>query len=93
MREGRQVSNRTLRQFGLDSGEVTQALAELVNRGLPYKVGGRRYTEYLLDEDHRPAKPGPLDYLLPEHAGTARATGSGTTGSGGSSRCSPADGH
>ena len=49
MREGRQVSNGTLRQLGLDSREATNALADLVARGLAYRSGGRRYAEYLLD--------------------------------------------
>ena len=49
MREGRQVSNGTLRQLGLDSREATHALADLVARGLAYRSGGRRYAEYLLD--------------------------------------------
>jgi len=48
MREGRQVSNGTLRQLGLDSREATHALADLVARGLAYRSGGRRYAEYLL---------------------------------------------
>jgi ATP-dependent DNA helicase RecG len=52
MREGRQVANGTLRQLGLDSRDATNALADLVGRGLAYKVGGRRYAEYLLDDDH-----------------------------------------
>ena len=75
MREGRQVSNGTLRQLGLDSRDATIALTDLVNRGLAYKVGGRRYAEYLLDEDRGPDEQGLLDDLLPEHAGTARVTG------------------
>jgi len=75
MREGRQVSNGTLRQIGLDSRDATVALTDLVNRGLAYKVGGRGYAEHLLDEDHQPDEQGLLDDLLPEHAGTAPATG------------------
>lgn len=66
MREGRQVSHGTLRQLGLDSREATHALADLVDRGLAYKVGGRRYAEYLLDEDRLPDEQGLLDDLLPE---------------------------
>lgn len=66
MHEGRQVSNGTLRQLGHDSRDATNALTDLVNRGLAYKVGGRRYAEYLLDEDHRSDGPGLFDDLLPE---------------------------
>lgn len=66
MREGRQVTNGTLRQLGLDSRDATHALADLVNRGLAYEVGGRRYAEYLLDEDRLPDEQGLLDDLLPE---------------------------
>jgi ATP-dependent DNA helicase RecG len=49
MREGRQVSNASLRQLGFDSREATAALADLVQRGLVVKTGGRRYATYLLD--------------------------------------------
>jgi ATP-dependent DNA helicase RecG len=51
MREGRTVSNGTLRQLGLDSREATQALADLVSRGLALRAGGRRYAEYVLASD------------------------------------------
>lgn len=51
MREGRPVSNATLRQLGLDSRVATAALTDLVNRRLAYRVGGRRYAEYLLDDN------------------------------------------
>jgi ATP-dependent DNA helicase RecG len=61
MREGRQVSNGTLRQLGLDSRDATHALADLVSRGLAYKAGGRRYAEYLLVEDRLPDVPGLFD--------------------------------
>lgn len=65
MREGRQVSNGSLRQLGLDSRDATQALTDLVNRGLAYRVGGRRYAQYLLDEDRPPDAAGLFDDLLP----------------------------
>lgn len=57
MKEGRQVSNGTLRQLGLDSRDATHALADLVARGLAYRSGGRRYAEYLLLDQigHEPA--------------------------------------
>ncbi len=51
MREGRPVSNATLRQLGLDSRESTQALTDLVSRGLTDRVGGRRYAAYVLNDD------------------------------------------
>lgn len=66
MREGRQISNGTLRQLGLDSRDATAALIDLVNHGLAYKVGGRRYAEYLLDEDRRAAGPDLFDDRPPE---------------------------
>lgn len=50
MREGRHVSNGTLRQLGLDSREATQALGDLVTRGLVSRVGGHRYAQYVLDD-------------------------------------------
>lgn len=61
MREGRQVSNGTLRQLGLDSRDATQALADLVTRGIAYKIGGRRYAEYILADDRLPDQPGIFD--------------------------------
>lgn len=63
MREGRHVSNGTLRQLGLDSRDATQALADLVARGLAYRVGGRRYAEYLLN-DEAAGEPGLFDDVL-----------------------------
>lgn len=51
MREGRPVSNGTHRQLGLDSWVATLPLSDLVGRGLAYRVGSRRYAEYLLSED------------------------------------------
>ena len=55
MREGRQVSNASLRQLGLDSRDATAALADLVQRGIAVKTGGRRYATYLLDTTPRQA--------------------------------------
>ena len=69
MREGRQVSNGTLRQLGLDSRDATQALADLVARGLAYRVGGRRYAEYLLN-DEAAGEPGLFDDVVPDDAET-----------------------
>lgn len=71
MREGRQVSNGTLRQLGLDSRDATQALADLVGRGLAYKIGGRRYAHYILADD-RPPVPAPLFEDVPRD-GVVRA--------------------
>lgn len=68
MREGRQVSNGTLRQLGLDSRVATQALADLVTRGLVYRVGGRRYAEYLLNEERTAAERGLFDDVLQDPA-------------------------
>lgn len=63
MREGRRVSNSLLRQLGLDGRDATAALSDLVARGLAYKIGGRRYAEYLLNDD-RTEEPGPIDGML-----------------------------
>lgn len=63
MKEGRQVSNGTLRQLGLDSRDATHALADLVARGLAYRSGGRRYAEYLLMEQAAD-EPGVFDDVL-----------------------------
>lgn len=49
MREGRTVTNASLRQLGLDSREATSALTDLVERRLARSWGGRRYAQYALD--------------------------------------------
>lgn len=77
MREGRQVSNGTLRQLGLDSREATYTLADLVARGLAYRSGGRRYAEYLLI-DASPTLTGWAEQQ-PELDFGAQAGGSSTT--------------
>ncbi len=48
MREGRTVTNASLRQLGLDSREATTALTDLVERQLARSWGGRRYAQYAL---------------------------------------------
>ncbi|MFN0282180.1 MAG: ATP-binding protein [Kineosporiaceae bacterium] len=58
MREGRHVSNATLRQLGLDRTDATAALTGLVARGLAVSFGGRRYAQYTLAVD--PDEPGQL---------------------------------
>ncbi|MFQ1003544.1 ATP-binding protein [Modestobacter sp. SSW1-42] len=50
MREGRTVTNSSLRQLGLDSREATTTLVDLVERGLARTWGGRRYAQYALTE-------------------------------------------
>jgi len=58
MREGRRISNATLRQLGLDRTNATAALTGLVARGLVVSFGGRRYAQYALAVD--PDGPGQL---------------------------------
>jgi ATP-dependent DNA helicase RecG len=81
MREGRHVSNGTLRQLRLDSRDATHALADLVDRGLAYRSGGRCYAEYLLlatpadppaDEGKQQAGPGTAPAAGPQCANAAR---------------------
>ena len=74
-REDRQVSKRDAAPARADSRDATQALTDLVNRGLAYRVGGRRYAEYLLDEDHRPDGPGLFDDVRPESGATTPEVG------------------
>jgi ATP-dependent DNA helicase RecG len=74
MREGRVITNATLRQLGLDRREATAALSDLVARGLAVAFDGRRYAKYSL----RPTSSGgdgqlPLPLSGPE-AGTAVGT-------------------
>lgn len=49
MREGRTVTNSSMRQLGLDSREATVALVGLVERGLARTWGGRRYAQYAVE--------------------------------------------
>ncbi len=51
MREGRVVSNASMRQLGLDSRDATAALVGLVERGLARSWGGRRYARYELQAE------------------------------------------
>jgi len=48
MREGRLVTNASLRQLGLDRHDDTSALSDLVGRGLAVSFDGRRYAKYVL---------------------------------------------
>lgn len=68
MKEGREVSNATLRTLGLDSREATAALRGLVERGLARTWGGRRYARYGLADGLATAAPSrvPVGESLPE---------------------------
>lgn len=61
MRQGRRVTNASMRQLGLDSREATGALTGLVERGLAVSRGGRRYAEYHLSvaQSELEPRPGP----------------------------------
>lgn len=73
MREGRRISNATLRQLGLDRTEATAALTGLVARGLAVSFGGRRYAQYTLAID--PEEPAQLSLpITPDDAGQHRRT-------------------
>jgi len=91
MREGRLVTNASLRQLGLDRHDDTSALSDLVGRGLAVSFDGRRYAKYVL------AATTPRDTQLPvpghrenaaESAPPARAATDGAP-SGGSSTGAP----
>lgn len=51
MREGRTVTNASLRQLGVDSRAATTALSNLVERGLAESRNGRRYANYSLSPE------------------------------------------
>lgn len=51
LRDGRSVSNQTLRGLGLDRHDATGALSGLVSNGLAMRQGGRRYATYVLLDD------------------------------------------
>jgi ATP-dependent DNA helicase RecG len=48
MREGRAVTNQTMRNLGLDGRRATTELAELVARKLSVRIGERRHSRYVL---------------------------------------------
>lgn len=73
MRSNGEVSNENLRGWGVGRLEATQALADLVVRGIAFRQGGRRYATYRLGQvDHEPRQlalpntdyPPPLDARL-----------------------------
>lgn len=56
MRASGSVTNEMLRAWGTEGPTATQALRDLVGRGLAVKLGGRRYATYeLLDDPERPS--------------------------------------
>ena len=59
MRAGRTVTNRTMRNLGLEAHRATTELADLVNRGISVRVGERRHARYLLTPDGDSAPPAP----------------------------------
>lgn len=48
MRDGRAVTNQSMRNLGLDGRRATYELAELVTRGLAVRIGERRHARYVL---------------------------------------------
>lgn len=48
MRQGHEVTNASLRRLGLERHEATAALRDLVDRGLVFSSGGRKYAKYSL---------------------------------------------
>jgi ATP-dependent DNA helicase RecG len=48
MRQGRTVTNQTMRNLGLDGRRATTELADLVNTDLAVRLGQRRHSRYVL---------------------------------------------
>jgi ATP-dependent DNA helicase RecG len=48
MRDGRAITNQTMRNLGLDGRRATTELADLVTRGLAVRIGERRHARYVL---------------------------------------------
>ncbi|MDT4989993.1 MAG: ATP-dependent helicase RecG [Micromonosporaceae bacterium] len=48
MREGRAITNQTMRNLGLDGRRATIELADLVSRSLAVRIGERRHARYVL---------------------------------------------
>lgn len=57
LRDGRAVTNQTMRNLGLDARRATAELADLVARGLAVKVGERRHARYVLAALAHPTAP------------------------------------
>lgn len=57
MHTGREVSNETLRGWGMHRADATEALANLVQRRLIERSGGRRYATYHLVEPTSQPQP------------------------------------
>lgn len=48
LKDGRTVSNQTIRNLGVDGRRATVELADLVSRGLAVRIGERRHARYVL---------------------------------------------
>lgn len=48
MRDGRAITNQSMRNLGLDSRRATTELADLVSRNLAVRIGERRHARYVL---------------------------------------------
>ncbi|HET8683587.1 MAG TPA: ATP-binding protein [Micromonosporaceae bacterium] len=58
LRAGRAVTNRTMRNLGLEAHRATSELSDLVGRGVAVRVGERRHARYLLAPDPtEPSRP------------------------------------
>lgn len=53
MRSGKQISNQTLRNLGLDGRRATLELRDLVSSGLAVRIGERRHARYVLTPSMR----------------------------------------
>jgi len=74
---GGSVTNAMLRTWGYDQQSATQALRDLVVRGLASKAGGRRYATYRLSDasgDGQQTLPGLLDDEETTRSGRAEAS-------------------
>jgi len=48
MHAGRTVTNRTMRNLGLEAHRATSELSDFVNRGIAVRIGERRHSRYVL---------------------------------------------
>lgn len=78
MRQGHEVTNATLRRLGLERHEATAALRDLVDRGLVFSTGGRKYARYALRQNLTEGDRSLFDDLFDESP--APAPGQGRAG-------------
>lgn len=75
MRQGHDVTNATLRRLGLERHEATAALLDLVDRGLVFSTGGRKFAKYALRQNLAETRESLFGDLFDDEPGTTPSRG------------------